>query len=149
MTQKHCLEFIVNQEKEGGLTMMNQPLIPRQMPQVKGGGGPQPTLNFIYGDGGGRWGYGLSKANSTETLAVSVRLFPGCRKPLIFMGTVFPNLYSHIFQSIPSRLRDTLSQTDGWAESPPHSRLPVGHLPAQPQARREPASTATGLQRLP
>lgn len=56
---------------------------------------------------------GLCKAKSTETLDVSVRLFPGCRKPLIFMGTVFPNLYSHIFQSIPSSLRDRLSQTDG------------------------------------
>lgn len=94
------------------------------MPQVKGGGGPQPTLNFIYGDG-----VDCAKSRA-ETLAVSVRLFPGCRKPLIFMGTVFPNLYSHIFQSIPSSLRDGLSQTDGWAESSPQ---PASHgTPACP-----------------
>lgn len=43
--------------------------------------------------------------------------------------TVFPNLGSHIFQSIPS----SLSHTDGL--SLPHNPFPTRHLPAQPQAR--------------
>lgn len=79
------------------------------------------------------------KAKCTENQPhVSQTLFPGCRTPLIPMGPVPPDLYSHIFQSIPSSLRDTLFHTDRWARSPPHSPFPMGHLPAQPQARREP-----------
>lgn len=145
MTQKHCLEYIVNQEGEGGLAMMNPSFLGRCLRSRV----VVHSLLLISCVVTRVGVCGLCKAKSTETLAVSVRLFPGCRKPLIFMGIVFPNLYSHIFQSIPSSLRDRLFQIDGWAESPPHSRLPMGHLPAQPQARREPASTATGLQRLP
>lgn len=62
----------------------------------------------------------------------------GCRKSPLLLGTVFPNLGSHIFQSIPS----SLSHTDRWAES---STQPISHkTPACPasgrQSRRAPAT---------
>lgn len=94
------------------------------MPYIKGGA---HSLLFILYMVTGK----VFEPRSQRTYPVSVR-------PQSSWGQFSLIFIAIIFQPLSSSLRDILCHRDRWAKSPPHSPFPMGHLPAQPQARREP-----------